>query len=160
MYCKQIFVIAFLLLGVSSCIPSNTYEKNEAIFHHRWKKKDVKTFDIAITDTSSHYLMFLTLRHTDAYHYSNIWINLETIKPNGKSSKQRVELPLAESSGRWTGRGMNEIFEHKIRLSGNAYTKFTQKGSYKIRLKQVMRENPLEEIMSVGVRLEKVPSSQ
>jgi gliding motility-associated lipoprotein GldH len=159
MYCKQILIV-FLLLGVSSCIPSNTYEKNESILHHRWKKEKVKSFDIKISDTTSQYLLFLTLRHTDAYHYSNIWINLETIKPDGKSSKQRVELPLAESSGRWTGKGMNEIYEHKIRLSGNAYTKFTQKGTYKIKLQHVMRENPLEEILSVGVRLEKVPSSQ
>jgi hypothetical protein len=34
---------------------------------------------------------------------------------------------------------------------------FSQTGQYTISLKQIMRMNPLPEIMSMGIRLEKVP---
>ncbi len=158
MYSNKLLILFAFFFVLVGCIPSNTFEKNEAISYHAWDKKDVKSYDFEISDTSSKYLMFVTMRHTDAYHFSNIWLDLETIKPNKKSTKQKVELPLAESSGRWTGKGMNEIYEHKIRLSGNSYTKFDQIGTYTIKLHQIMRENPLEEILSIGIRLEKIPS--
>lgn len=152
--------MSILLCVLNGCIPSNTYEKNEPIKHHQWDKKDVKTYKFNINDTTSRYLMFLSLRHTDAYKYNNIWVDVETIKPDGKITKQKVELPLAESGGQWTGKGMNEIYEHKIRLSGNTTTRFDQLGSYTIKLHQIMRQNPLKEILSIGIRLERIPSSQ
>jgi len=155
------FILSFcFILFTAGCIPSNTFEKNESIQHHRWSQKEIKTFEFDISDTSSKYLMFVTMRHTDAYNFSNIWLNVETIEPNGKKIKQKIELPLAESSGRWTGRGMNEIYEHKIRMSGNSNMKFDNIGRYKIKLQQIMRENPLKEVLSVGIRLERIPSSQ
>lgn len=160
MYYNRLLIFFCILLCSVGCIPSNTFEKNEAITFHKWHKKDVKSFEFNISDTSSRYLVYARIRHTDAYNFSNIWLDVETIKPNGSITKQKVELPLAEASGKWTGKGMNEIYEHKIRLSGNTSTKFDQKGSYIVKLHQIMRENPLQEILSVGIRLERIPSSQ
>jgi gliding motility-associated lipoprotein GldH len=161
MCCNRLIIILLsAILLTAGCIPSNTFEKNESITHHRWDKNDPKTYEFDISDTISKYLMFVTFRHTDAYNFSNVWLRVETITPDGKSSKQKVELPLMESTGRWTGKGMNEIYEHKIRVSGNSFTTFDQKGSYKIKLHQIMRENPLKHVLSIGVRLERIPSSQ
>ncbi len=156
---NKIITLLVVITLIASCIPSNTFEKNESILHHRWDKKDSKVFEFDITDTTSKYLMYVTMRHTDAYNFSNIWLNVHTIEPNGKTMKQKMELPLAESSGRWTGKGMNEIYEHKIRMSGNSNMKFEHKGLYRIKLEQIMRENPLKEVLSIGIRLERIPSS-
>lgn len=153
-------LVLFVSCLVTACIPSNTFEKNAVIQNHKWHAKDIKGYVFDIKDTTSEYLMFATIRHTDGYHFSNIWLQAETTKPDKSVLKQKVELPLAEASGRWTGKGMNEIYAHKIRLSGNTATKFDQAGRYTIKLKQIMRENPLEEVMSVGIRLERIPSSQ
>ena len=157
---KNLITLLCCFSLIASCIPSNTYEKNESILHHSWANKDIKTFEFDITDTISKYLMFVSMRHTDKYGFNNIWLNVETIEPNGKTIKQKMEFPLAESSGRWTGKGMNEIYEHKIRLSGNSNMKFEHTGRYKINLEQIMRENPLKEVLSIGIRLERIPSSQ
>ncbi len=159
MSCKNILLSVFVSSALfGSCIPSNTFEKNIAISHHQWHADDIKKIDFTISDTNSHYLMYAMIRHTDAYHFSNIWLEIETIKPDSTSTKQRIELPLAEVSGQWAGRGMDEIYEHKIRLSGNTSTKFDQTGDYIIKLKQLMRENPLQEMLSVGIRIERIPS--
>lgn len=158
---NQFLILLLLPLALLvGCIPSNTFEKNAVIKNHKWHSKDIKGYVFDIKDTTSSYLMFATIRHTDGYHFSNIWLEAETIKPDKSKKKQKIELPLAEKSGRWTGKGMNEVYEHKIRLSGNSATKFDQAGRYQIKLKQIMRENPLEEVMSVGIRLERIPSSQ
>jgi hypothetical protein len=50
---------------------------------------------------------------------------------------------------------MDDIFEHRILLYRRP-VKFRMQGNYSVTLEQVMRENPLEEIMNVGIRLEKV----
>jgi len=70
------------------------------------------------------------------------------------SSSQQFDLPLASTSA-WTGTGMDDIFEHRILLYRRP-VKFRMQGNYSVTLEQVMRENPLEEIMNVGIRLEKV----
>ena len=157
-YCS-LSAIVFCLLSIG-CIPSNTFEKNLPIKNHRWQADDIKGFVFDINDTTSQYLMYAMIRHTDGYNWNNIWLDVEMIKPDKTTTKQKVELPLAETTGRWTGKGMDEVYEHKIRLSGYPTTKFDQSGRYTIKLKQVMRENPLKEIMSIGIRLERIPSSQ
>lgn len=166
MYFNKLLLLFIVFFAINGCIPSNTYEKNESLLFHKWAKKEPKSFKIEIKDTTSLYLLFVTMRHTDAYHFSNLWVDAEITPPKGDSIRKKIEWPLAEKTGRWTGKGMNEIYEHKLRLPGNhfvngtSYTKFNQIGIYDITLHQIMRENPLEEIMSIGVRLERVPSSQ
>lgn len=158
MYYKKLFSFLVLVLLLTACIESNVYESNYDFPSHQWKPNHKPTFEIKITDTNAPYVFFLNLRHTNAYNFSNIWINMITTSPDGKKTEQRVELKLAESSGRWLGRGMNEIYEHKISLSGNAKTKFQQLGVYKIVMEPIMRQEPLQEILSVGLRIEKMPS--
>jgi gliding motility-associated lipoprotein GldH len=99
------------------------------------------------------------MRHTEAYPFSNLWLKTNTRLPDGKSTGYlNTEIPLAEESGKWLGRGMNEIWEHKMPLTKNGGAMhFSQTGQYTISLKQIMRMNPLPEIMSMGIRLEKVP---
>lgn len=144
---------------ILSCIKGAVYEKHYAFKGHRWAQKDSVQFVLNITDTASNYLLFLMMRHTEAYPFSNLWLKTNTLLPDGKSTGYlNTEIPLAEESGKWLGRGMNEIVEHKMPLTKNgAAMHFSQTGQYRISLKQIMRMNPLPEIMSIGIRLEKVP---
>ncbi len=157
---KLIFFPAMLAgLLIQSCMHSNVFEKNIAIPSNTWKAdfKPVYVFDI--TDTNATYMMDLTMRHTDAYPFSNIWLNVKTTQPGEQQpTSVKVEIPLAQADGKWLGRGMNEIWEHRMPLTRNGQAiRFPKKGTYKIQLEQIMRVNPLPEVMSVGVRLEKNP---
>jgi len=147
------FIIGSLLLG--SCARTDLFEKNVSLPSRRWENsfKPVITFNI--TDTLSAYNIFLVVRHTDAYHFNNLWVKMKSTAPGDTaSSSQQFDLPLASTSG-WTGTGMDDIFEHRILLYRRP-VKFRMQGNYSVTLEQVMRENPLEEIMNVGIRLEKV----
>ena len=150
------FLLCWIVL-LNSCIHSNVYEKNSAIPSNKWNNQFRPGFIFNISDTTVSYKMSLTMRHTDAYPYSNIWLNVRTTFPGEKESKLvKVEVPLAQADGQWMGRGMNEIWEHQMPLTrdGNAI-RFSKKGEYKIELEQIMRVDPLPEVMSVGIRLEK-----
>lgn len=152
-----LYSILFLTILYTSCIPSNEFEKNISIPNNKWNENLKPSYEFDITDTVSNYAMFFMMRHSDAYKFSNIWLNIKTQMPGDKDfSSMRVEVPLAQENGKWLGRGMNEIFEHKMSLTGNGAVHFSKTGKYTIQLEQIMRENPLKEVMSVGIRLEKI----
>ena len=71
--------------------------------------------------------------------------------------KERVDVELADPTGKWYGRGMGEIYEQRMPIKLNDTLKFNKPGSYQISLEQNMRINPLPEIIHVGLRVEKVP---
>ncbi len=155
---NPLFFATFIAVSLfTSCMQSDVYEKNVALPSTKWNESNKPSFTFDITDTVASYTMSLTMRHTDAYSYSNIWLNVTTTPPNEKTGTTvKIEVPLAQPDGKWLGRGMNEIWEHRMPLSRNGEAiYFKKKGVYTIQLEQIMRVNPLPEVMSVGVRLEK-----
>src|SRR5690606_9471133 len=109
------------------------------------------------TDTTVLYNMYFLIRHTEAYPYSNIWVWIYTKAPGDSTfRKTRIEIPLAEPSGRWLGRGMGEIWEQRMPITHEGdSTILHKKGTWEIKLEQNMRINPLPEILQVGLRVEK-----
>ena len=64
------------------------------------------------------------------------------------------ELILAdEKTGKPIGSGLGDIFDHKI-LILKGY-KFPKKGTYQIKIQQFMRQNPLPDVLSFGLAIEK-----
>jgi gliding motility-associated lipoprotein GldH len=154
---KNLSLLLGILMLSQACIKSNEFEKNVSIRNHRWdfSYKPIIQFDIK--DTTAAYKMYFNMRHSDAYPYSNIWLNIKTKKPNESTYTQmRVEVPLAEANGKWLGRGMGEIWEHQALLTSNGKIHYDKAGIYEIIIEQIMRTNPLPEVMSVGIRLEKM----
>lgn len=137
---------------MAACVKSDAFEKNVSIPEHAWSSSFKPTIEVQITDTSSRYTLYVVLRHTDAYRYNNIWVNLYTLVPGEKMRKQRFDLRLATDDRGWLGTGMDDIFEHRIAI---APVRFPKTGLYTFQLEQIMREDPLPHIMNVGIRLER-----
>ncbi len=133
----------------------DTFEKNVQIPKHEWEYNFQPEINFTITDTVSAYNVFVTLRHTDAYAYKNIWLYISTQQPgNNNIQKERFEFTLQNQNGEWIGTGMSDIWE--VRLPLFETIRFTKQGNYTIRLQQTMRDNPLLHIMNAGIRIEKV----
>ena len=153
---KYWFYFPALLLILSSCNhwdQLRVYEKNIGIPHYAWLDTFNPTYTVNITDTNSRYNIYVTLRHTDAYRFSNIWLQITTQFPSAQPLKERVELPLARQSGKWLGSGMDGIYSHRILIQQNAI--FNKIGTYHFTFHQDMRDNPLQQVMDVGLRIEK-----
>jgi gliding motility-associated lipoprotein GldH len=151
---KKLF--AFLLFFVSfitACETIDVFEKNVRIPNHEWSNSFRPEISFEITDTTSLYNIYVVLRHTDAYRYKNIYMNIYTHVPGDTVSKARVDLQLATDDKGWLGSGMDDIFEHRILISKGTFRK---SGLYKYTLEQIMREEPLQHVMNVGIRVEKV----
>ncbi|MEO6612684.1 MAG: gliding motility lipoprotein GldH [Chitinophagaceae bacterium] len=148
-----LLVVYSLQLVVTSCSPIDLYEKSVAIPGHAWKSSYKPSFSFTIKDTSSPYQLFLVLRHNDKYNYNNIYINLGIQLPGSDSIRIiRKDLTLATNEKGWLGNGMDDIYEHRIKFGE---PEFFKAGNYTFTIQQIMREDPLENVFNVGLRLEK-----
>jgi gliding motility-associated lipoprotein GldH len=147
-----------LTLCLSACLHNDVFEKNNSLPNRQWSLKEPQSFVFTINDTLSNYMVYATLRHTDAYPFSNIWLNVATTLPGETIPlSSNVELTLAQADGKWLGRGMQDIREHQIPLTPQGSpVHFSKTGTYTMTLKHLMRQDPLPELMSIGVRLEKI----
>lgn len=147
------FFITCLFL-ITACTTVDVFEKNITIPNHEWSSQFKPEITFKIKDTLSSYNIFAVIRHTDAYRYKNIWVNIYTQSPGDSLKKQQLDLKLATDAKGWLGTGMDDIYEHRILITEKPL--FLKAGTYLFRLENIMREDPLEHIMNVGIRVEKV----
>jgi gliding motility-associated lipoprotein GldH len=151
----HLVVLIVMVASLSACTKLDVYEKNISIPKYEWSYSYIPTFDFSITDTASSYEIYIVLRHTDAYRYNNIWLNLGTKFPGDSMRYQRFELQLGTDAAGWEGAGMDDIWEVRKPVTKGP-VKFSKLGNYTFSLTQVMRENPLPNIMNAGIRVQRV----
>jgi gliding motility-associated lipoprotein GldH len=111
-------------------------------------------YDVIIEDTSALYNVYINIRNNKNYPYQNLWLFLENQNPDSSIVKDSVECYLADQRGKWLGSGMGSIIEMPILYQQQV--KFNQKGMYQFRIVQGMRDDVLQGISDVGVRVEKL----
>lgn len=159
---KKIFRTSFFLLITSSflfssCTSIDLYEKSVTIPGHSWKNNYRPSFTFTIKDTTAAYQLYFIIRHTDKYNYNNIYINLYAKQPGTDTTqKVRYDLRLGSNEDGWLGSGMDDIYEHRILLTpaGQEFY-FKKPGDYTFTIEQIMREDPLENVLNAGLRIEK-----
>lgn len=145
-----------IVLLIAACNTIDVFEKDVRIPHHEWSAAFKPEVSFEISDTTALYNIYLVVRHSDAYRYNNIWLNVYTTIPNDTAvRKQRLDLRLATDDKGWLGSGMDDIFEHRVEIQQE--TKFSRPGTYSFTLEQIMREDPLKHVLDVGLRIEKAP---
>ena len=149
-----VFVSFLFALFISSCEPIQLYEQNTVYASHNWSSKEVNQYQFNITDTSSLYKIYFVIRHHNAYHYKNIWLQINTQSPSDTVVKQTLNLQLADDQKGWLGVGMDDIYDQRIPV--NATPTKLKMGIYHFSIQHTMREDPLLGVLATGLRVEKV----
>jgi gliding motility-associated lipoprotein GldH len=150
--CLGVFVSVCILFF--SCNQIDVFEKNTTIPDYKWQSNFAAMGSFNISDTNAAYSLYIVLRHTDAYKYNNIWLNVGLQSPGDTMFAQKLNLSLGNDATGWEGSGMNDIWEVRKQLTAQP-RRFRKPGLYQFNISQVMRDNPLLHVMSVGLRLEK-----
>jgi len=146
--------MSFLTLGLTSCKDSETVvDTNIELDKRNWSYTEKIRVPVKIESTDSPYNLYLNLRHTGDYKYSNIFLLIHIISPQGKKSTERREFKLALPDGEWLGSGSGNRYSYQIKFKEKY--KFPVKGTYIIELEQNMRDNPLDHVTDAGIRVEK-----
>jgi gliding motility-associated lipoprotein GldH len=151
---KKLFGLIFFGTFLSGCGTLDVYEKMASFPTHEWKNSSRPVFTFTINDTVSAYHIFVIFRHEDAYHFNNLWINISTQAPKDTVKTQLINIPLADNKKGWLGSGMDDVFEHRARITRMPVK--LKKGNYTFTLQQAMREEPLQFVLNAGIRVEKV----
>lgn len=151
---KPLAIILILTFTLGSCVQTGMFEKTASFRKHEWRSSEKPVIRFNISDTLSNYRLYFVIRHTNAYRYNNIWVKIRSKAPGDSSQTiQQFDLPLA-ANNKWTGTGMDDIFEQRILLSQRSL-RVKKAGIYEFTIEHIMREDPLAEILNAGLRLEK-----
>jgi gliding motility-associated lipoprotein GldH len=153
------FFLGFsLFILFSACNKENTLvDKYIEIPNGNWADDNIVTIEFDVADTTIKNNFYITLRNTEDYKYSNLYLFVTTMFPNEKTSSDTIGVALADPSGKWLGKGGGFVFDNEIidnRILYNYQKKFPLAGHYKITLLQAMREKELIGIIDAGIRIE------
>lgn len=137
----------------SACTSDAVYQAQKTIPAEGWHYKNDIVFEEFIPDSLSLYDIFVDIRNTTDYAYSNFFLFLEIDLPDGRSLHDTLELILADRRGQWTGRGFGYIRTNRFLYRQDV--RFPAEGSYSFTLRQGMRDDLLTGISDVGISIQK-----
>lgn len=149
------YLLFFILLIVifTACDSNRVFDENKTVENGKWKVNNKFRFDVPVEDILSRYDFYLYVRNAVDYPFSNLFLFITTIFPNGQLSRDTVELTLAGYDGRWLGSGMGSVKYNQFLFQKGVM--FRQKGKYSFEFEQAMRVNELKGIQDIGLRIEK-----
>ena len=146
------FLIFSLVAGIISCDRKRVFESYSRLNENGWNKDSVVVFHAQLTDTIKNHNLYVNIRNKGTYPYSNLWLFMTIQSPDGVSRTDTVEFSLAEPSGKWKGSGIGGLHDNQILYKNSVF--FPHKGNYTFQLKQGMRDNVLQGIQDIGIRIE------
>lgn len=149
-------IVLVVLLSVMSgvlltaCSSNALHSESIAIPHQKWKRAAKTVFKVPIKDTTLLYDLVLSVRTTDNYPYSNLWMYLTVDGPLGKSKRFPVEIVTADAKGNWMGdkSGSTVVFSKVI-----THDRFPKKGNYCFTFEQASTDKVLPEVMDLTLEL-------
>jgi gliding motility-associated lipoprotein GldH len=150
---RKLLLLFIGFFAFSSCNHTSVYNENVVIKDAKWNKDEAIRFEVLINDSLANYNFYLNFRNTTDYRYSNLYLFLMTRFPNGNITRDTIECVLADTEGRWLGKGWTNLKENNILLK--KHLQFPLNGKYVFFIQQAMRVDILEGIHDVGLQISK-----
>jgi gliding motility-associated lipoprotein GldH len=142
-----IVIASFLLV---SCQNNIIYTSFKTLPQSGWDADSSLYYNPTITDSTANYQIQITIRHTDAYPYQNLWLFMDIYKDSLNSIQDTIECYLANERGEWLGGGLSI---HELPLLYDDSYQFATNGEYHIAVTQGMRNDTLVGIREVGIKI-------
>jgi gliding motility-associated lipoprotein GldH len=133
LFLTTVFIGLFFILPACN-EPGTLIDQSTAIPDHHWSYINKIKTDVKIDDNSVPYNIYLNLRHSAAYKYSNIFVLVHQINPQHKAHTTRFEFKLANPDGEWLGNGSGNLYHYRLPLHQNY--RFPATGIYSFIIEQ------------------------
>jgi len=151
----KILGLSLLVVLTSSCDSNKIFEEYIEVKNANWEKENIASFEFNAKDTTTAHNLYINVRNTGTYSYSNLYLFVTMQGPSGGLLKDTVNCILADNRGKWLGSGVGDLWDLRIPYVGGF--KFAQSGNYIVTLEQAMRaEGGLDGITDIGLRVEMV----
>lgn len=146
-------LVAGCMLFLWACQGDVVFQDQQAIPGLSWHYENGLAFEAPIHDTLSLHKMYLDIRNSTDYRYSNLFVFMDIEFPDGRVLRDTLECVLADRRGQWTGRGFGQMRFNRFLFRDDVW--FPLKGTYTFRLYHGMRDDELQGISDAGIRIEK-----
>lgn len=158
---SNVWLVLTMYFVFASCDSNRVFDEYKSV-PNQWHKDTIISFNFNPADSINNYNLFINLRNTNEYKYSNLFLIVEMDFPNGKILKDTLEYKMADPSGKLLGTGFTDVKENKLWYKGyNDPFVFNESGEYRIQVQHAMRKNGqvygidnLEGITDIGFRVE------
>ena len=158
---RKLGVILIFFSLLQSCDSNVVFSKYHSLDKANWAQNEVIAIDIPIPDTLALHNLYINLRSTKEYPYSNLFLIAKMSFPDNTVVVDTLEYEMTDASGRFLGSGFSEIKENKLFYKEKV--RFKQKGNYHFEVRQAMRErgqvvgvSKLKGVSDVGISVELV----
>lgn len=155
---KFSWIVLTSVLLVFSCDSNQIFDEYKSVPNH-WNKDTLMSFTVTPPDSTKLYNLFINVRNTNDYKFSNLFLIAEINFPNGKTVKDTLEYQMAKPNGTLLGQGFTDVKENKLWYKERV--QFDEAGTYTVTIQHAMRNNGevngvdnLEGITDVGFRIE------
>jgi gliding motility-associated lipoprotein GldH len=153
----RFLVVVGLATVLFSCDSNRVYETNKDFDDGFWSMRDTARFVFTIEDTTQNYNVQVNVRNTLDYETARLFLNYSLLDSSGNVMRERLleQFLFDRKTGEPLGEsGLGDVYQHAFTVEPNI--KFSYRGKYEVRLSHMMRVDSLQEVLSVGVRVERV----
>ena len=147
---KRNLLIVIISILLVSCQDNVVYTAFKTLPLMGWEADSSLCYNPTITDSTAVYQMQITVRHTDAYPFQNLWLFVDINKDTLNIIRDTIECYLANDRGEWLGSGLTI---HELPLLYDDNFRFATNGEYHIAITQGMRSDTLMGIKEIGVKI-------
>ena len=147
---RALLPMVFALLLLAACTDTARYDHYQSV-EKPWTKDHIYYFTYDIDDNTVPYDLALEIRNNDLYPYQNLWLLCSEEPPVGPMTHDTIECMLANDYGEWRGSGIS-LYHLGIPLRTRRH--FPHKGQYTLGIRQGMRDEQLNGIEAIGLRIE------
>lgn len=150
------WLILSIALFFTSCDNNLVFEGKKDFHERYWVFNDPALFSFEITEADVAYNLLVNVRNSASYKYQNIYLQYYLEDESGKLiSKELKNIQLFNAkTGVPVGDGLGDLYDVERPFLENY--QFEKPGKYNFRIDQFMRQDSLPEILSVGLRVQKI----
>ena len=149
-----ILVLSTLLF---SCGEQPFYEKVVAFDDREWKLDVKPKYSFEVEDVSKAYDFTLSLRTSTDYQYSNLWVFMKTITPDGTVAREPFEIVITKDDGSWVGEKSGSVVTTPLYFRSR---KLPKKGKYTFIIEQGITQSKVDEVHDLTFRVDESKSAE
>lgn len=131
----------------TGCSPAgNSFSNYEFLPQDGWHYGDTIVFRPEIADSTAIGVLTLSLRHTNDYAYSNLWLEV-SVRDSSRQLTDTFNVVMADRLGRWLGRGIGTDFQSTDTIA----PRIRVNRDTEIRVRHIMRVDNVRDVEQIGI---------